>query len=122
MAANRQEAGHQLVVHDLRRVAAEPYLAAGAAWAAELAAALGVPRDAALQGLAAGPLAGSVSRAQSTGSDFIIALAAKDVTLATDVADLPQLAAAREWLRTAAAEGAADADLREVVGHIRPLT
>src|SRR5262249_60137381 len=33
MAANLQKAGHQLVVHDLRRVAAEPYLTAGATWA-----------------------------------------------------------------------------------------
>ena len=33
MAANLQKAGHQLVVHDLRRAAAEPYLAAGAVWA-----------------------------------------------------------------------------------------
>ena len=33
MAANLQKAGHELVVHDLRRAAAEPALAAGAAWA-----------------------------------------------------------------------------------------
>src|SRR5271163_619027 len=33
MAANLQKAGHELVVHDLRRAAAEPYLAAGAIWA-----------------------------------------------------------------------------------------
>ncbi len=33
MAANLQKAGHQLVVHDLRRAAAEPYLANGAIWA-----------------------------------------------------------------------------------------
>ena len=33
MAANLQKAGHQLVVYDLRRAAAEPYLANGAAWA-----------------------------------------------------------------------------------------
>jgi len=33
MAANLQRAGHDLVVHDLRRAAAEPYLAAGAVWA-----------------------------------------------------------------------------------------
>jgi 3-hydroxyisobutyrate dehydrogenase-like beta-hydroxyacid dehydrogenase len=33
MAANLQKAGHDLVLHDLRRAAAEPYLAAGAAWA-----------------------------------------------------------------------------------------
>src|ERR1700726_1823725 len=33
MAANLQKAGHQLVVHDIRRAAAEPYLANGAIWA-----------------------------------------------------------------------------------------
>src|SRR5215472_16567529 len=33
MAANLQNAGHDLIVHDLRRAAAEPYLAAGATWA-----------------------------------------------------------------------------------------
>jgi 3-hydroxyisobutyrate dehydrogenase-like beta-hydroxyacid dehydrogenase len=33
MAANLQRAGHDLVVHDLRRAAAEPYLAKGAEWA-----------------------------------------------------------------------------------------
>ena len=75
-----------------------------------LAEALGVPRDTALDALAAGPLTASVNRIKSTSSDFIITLAAKDLTLATDAADLPQLAAARDWLRTAAAEGAADVD------------
>jgi 3-hydroxyisobutyrate dehydrogenase-like beta-hydroxyacid dehydrogenase len=34
MAANLQKAGHLLTVHDLRRAAADPHLAAGAAWAA----------------------------------------------------------------------------------------
>jgi 3-hydroxyisobutyrate dehydrogenase-like beta-hydroxyacid dehydrogenase len=33
MAANLQKAGHEFVVHDLRRAAAEPYLAKGAVWA-----------------------------------------------------------------------------------------
>src|ERR1700757_1773385 len=33
MAANLQKAGHELVVHDLRRATAEPYLAQGAVWA-----------------------------------------------------------------------------------------
>jgi len=33
MAANLQKAGHGLVVHDARRAAAEPHLAAGAIWA-----------------------------------------------------------------------------------------
>jgi 3-hydroxyisobutyrate dehydrogenase len=33
MAANLQKAGHRLVVHDVRRASAEPFLAAGAIWA-----------------------------------------------------------------------------------------
>jgi 3-hydroxyisobutyrate dehydrogenase-like beta-hydroxyacid dehydrogenase len=33
MAANLQKAGHQLVVHDLRRASAEPFIANGAVWA-----------------------------------------------------------------------------------------
>ncbi len=33
MAANLQQAGHRLIVHDLRRAAAEPHLATGAIWA-----------------------------------------------------------------------------------------
>ena len=33
MAANLQRAGHRLVVHDVRRAAAEPFLSAGAVWA-----------------------------------------------------------------------------------------
>ncbi len=33
MAAHLQKAGHHLVVHDVRRDAAAPYLAAGAVWA-----------------------------------------------------------------------------------------
>ena len=33
MAGNLQKAGHQLIVHDLRKDAAAPLLAAGAAWA-----------------------------------------------------------------------------------------
>ena len=33
MAANLQKAGHELVVHDLSRAAAEPFLAKGAIWA-----------------------------------------------------------------------------------------
>jgi 3-hydroxyisobutyrate dehydrogenase-like beta-hydroxyacid dehydrogenase len=38
MAANLREAGHRLVVHDARREAAEPFVAAGAVWA-------GTPRE-----------------------------------------------------------------------------
>ena len=83
-----------------------------------VADAMGVPRDAALDGLAAGPLAGAVARVRSTGSNYAVWLAAKDVGLATDAADLPQLAAARDWLRATAAEGAAGEDLRYVIDHI----
>lgn len=85
-----------------------------------VADAMGVPRDAALDGLAAGPLAGAVARVRSTGGNYAVWLAAKDLGLATDAADLPQLAAARDWLRAAAAEGAADEDLRYVIDHIHP--
>ncbi len=34
LASNLQQAGHKLIVHDVRRAAAEPHLAAGAVWAA----------------------------------------------------------------------------------------
>jgi 3-hydroxyisobutyrate dehydrogenase-like beta-hydroxyacid dehydrogenase len=86
-----------------------------------LADRLGVPDQAALEGLSSGPLAGAVKRVQSADSDFPIALAAKDLGLglATDAASLPQISAARDWLLAAAGEGAADEDLRHVVEHIR---
>lgn len=32
MASNLQAAGHELIVHDARKAAAEPHLAAGAVW------------------------------------------------------------------------------------------
>jgi 3-hydroxyisobutyrate dehydrogenase-like beta-hydroxyacid dehydrogenase len=34
LASNLQKAGHKLIVHDVRRAAGEPHLAAGAGWAA----------------------------------------------------------------------------------------
>ncbi|MFE0734519.1 NAD(P)-dependent oxidoreductase [Streptomyces sp. NPDC058855] len=60
-----------------------------------LAEALGLPRDLALRTLGQGPLAGAVARATATGSHFPVALAAKDVTLATTAtpARLPVLEA-----------------------------
>ncbi|MCX4980700.1 NAD(P)-dependent oxidoreductase [Streptomyces sp. NBC_00572] len=56
-----------------------------------LAGALGLPRELALRTLAQGPLSGAVARATATGSYFPVALAAKDVALATAAAKLPVL-------------------------------
>ncbi|MFE6064846.1 NAD(P)-dependent oxidoreductase [Streptomyces sp. NPDC056431] len=58
-----------------------------------LAGALGLPRELALRTLAQGPLSGAVARATATGSHFPVALAAKDVALATAVTELPILQA-----------------------------
>ncbi|WTT00675.1 NAD(P)-dependent oxidoreductase [Streptomyces sp. NBC_00090] len=58
-----------------------------------LAGSLGLPRELALRTLATGPLAGAVGRATATGVHFPVALAAKDVALATAVAKLPVLEA-----------------------------
>ncbi|MFE5713338.1 NAD(P)-dependent oxidoreductase [Streptomyces sp. NPDC056501] len=58
-----------------------------------LAGTLGLPRELALRTLAAGPLAGAVGRATATGVHFPVALAAKDVALATATAKLPVLEA-----------------------------
>ncbi|GGV93869.1 hypothetical protein GCM10010230_05700 [Streptomyces narbonensis] len=56
-----------------------------------LAGALGLPRELALRMLSQGPLSGAVARATATGSHFPVALAAKDVALATAVTELPVL-------------------------------
>ncbi|MFC9398501.1 NAD(P)-dependent oxidoreductase [Streptomyces sp. NPDC057027] len=58
-----------------------------------LAGSLGLPRELALRTLGAGPLAGAVARATATGAHFPVALAAKDVALATATAKLPVLEA-----------------------------
>ncbi|MET9951684.1 NAD(P)-dependent oxidoreductase [Streptomyces sp. NPDC006339] len=65
-----------------------------------LADSLGLPRDLALRTLGAGPLAGAVGRATATGVHFPVALAAKDVALATGAttAKLPVLEAVHEAL------------------------
>ncbi|MFI2738536.1 NAD(P)-dependent oxidoreductase [Streptomyces sp. NPDC018711] len=63
-----------------------------------LAGALGLPRELALRTLGAGPLAGAVGRATATGSYFPVALAAKDVALATASAKLPVLEAVHAFL------------------------
>ncbi|MFI8914378.1 NAD(P)-dependent oxidoreductase [Streptomyces sp. NPDC053513] len=58
-----------------------------------LADSLGLPRELALRTLGAGPLSGAVGRATATGSHFPVALAAKDVALATATTKLPVLEA-----------------------------
>ncbi|MFG2840338.1 NAD(P)-dependent oxidoreductase [Streptomyces zaomyceticus] len=63
-----------------------------------LAGSLGLPRELALRTLAEGPLSGAVARATATGSHFPVALAAKDVALATAAAELPVLEAVHATL------------------------
>jgi 3-hydroxyisobutyrate dehydrogenase len=76
-----------------------------------LADRLGVPD--ALSILADGPLSQIVARARATSADFPIRLAAKDVGLALEHAQLPVLAAIRQRLLSAADK---EADLRKVIG------
>ncbi|WOX24544.1 NAD(P)-dependent oxidoreductase [Streptomyces solicathayae] len=64
----------------------------------ELADALGLPRDLAVRALTAGPVGGVAGRATATGSHFPVALAAKDVALATAQAKLPVLEAVHRAL------------------------
>lgn len=71
-----------------------------------LAGSLGLPRELALRSLAEGPLSGAVARATATGSHFPVALAAKDVALATAAAELPVLEAVHAAL-------SGDASLRD---------
>lgn len=63
-----------------------------------LAASLGLPRDVAVRALVAGPVGGAAARATATGSHFPVALAAKDVGLATARAKLPVLEAVHRAL------------------------
>ena len=67
MAANLQAAGHELVVHDLHRAAAEPHLSRGASWAA-------TARDAAATGLVFTSLPGPAEvEAVALGADGVLA-------------------------------------------------
>ncbi|MFJ9682093.1 NAD(P)-dependent oxidoreductase [Streptomyces sp. NPDC101194] len=63
-----------------------------------LAAALGLPQDLALHALGRGPLGQAAARATATGSHFTLALAAKDVALATAATKLPILEAVHQTL------------------------
>jgi 3-hydroxyisobutyrate dehydrogenase len=102
MALNVRAAGHELVVHDLRREAAAPHLRAGAAWAdgpREVAAqsevvftSLPGPREveAVADGLIAGMQPGTAWFDLSTNSPTVIrALHARFATRNIDVLDAP---------------------------------
>ncbi|MEU6077924.1 NAD(P)-dependent oxidoreductase [Micromonospora sp. NPDC047074] len=78
---------------------------AGLADTLEVARAVGVDPDTALDALAGGPLGGVLARAASRDADFPVALAGKDLDLARDAlggAPAPMLRAARSTLDTAA--------------------
>jgi 3-hydroxyisobutyrate dehydrogenase len=107
MAGRVRPAGHDLVVWNRTPERTRPLVAEGAR-------AAGTPAEAAREAeIMITMLAGRAAlEAVMAGPDGIAG--------ATDAAGLPQLAAARDWLRTAAAEGAADVDVRDVVEYIRP--
>lgn len=63
-----------------------------------LARELGVPEEAAREGLLAGPAGGVAARAFATEALYPVRLAAKDVALATEKAELPVLAAVHRAL------------------------
>lgn len=67
--------------------------------AVALADSLGVPREIAADVLQSGPLTGLLSRARDTASRFTVTLAAKDLALAADHADLPLTGAAAHHLQ-----------------------
>lgn len=82
-----------------------------------LADALGLPEQLVVDALTSGPLAGVARRAFAQTSHFPVALAAKDVALATAVTDLPVLQ--RVHGRLTEFPGIASEDLRRVVELIR---
>jgi 3-hydroxyisobutyrate dehydrogenase len=82
-----------------------------------LADAFGLPQQQVLESLWQGPVGGAARRAFAPASHFPVALAAKDVALATAVTDLPVLRAVHE--RLAAFPEIASDDLRRVVELIR---
>lgn len=85
-----------------------------------LAEKLGIDENIARTALASGPLGGAVGRAFAEDVHFATELAAKDVALATAVAELPVMEAVLEHFKRAAADPAiAEADIVKAVDHIR---
>jgi 3-hydroxyisobutyrate dehydrogenase len=78
--------------------------------------AFGLPEGVVRDALAAGPLAGAAQRAAANGAHYPLALAAKDVGLALDAADLPLLRAVHAATTDPAA---ADRDLGLLADLVR---
>ncbi|MET8687904.1 NAD(P)-dependent oxidoreductase [Streptomyces sp. NPDC004732] len=88
--------------------------------AMKLADALGLDEDTAKGALAAGPLGGAVARAFATDVHFGSDLAVKDVSLATEVTQLPAMEAVLGHFQAAAADpGIVHEDVARAVTHIR---
>jgi hypothetical protein len=85
-----------------------------------LADTLGLPEELVVAALNHGPLAGIAGRAFAAGSLFQFELAAKDIALATAVADLPIGRAVLDRLRNFPA--ASTEDIGQIVRHIRAQT
>jgi 3-hydroxyisobutyrate dehydrogenase-like beta-hydroxyacid dehydrogenase len=82
-----------------------------------LADSLGLPEEQVRRALSSSPLAGLAGRAFAEGAYFPVRLAAKDVALATDAADLPVARAIHE--RLTAYPDAANEDLGQIVKYFR---
>jgi 3-hydroxyisobutyrate dehydrogenase len=88
--------------------------------AMKLADALGLDEETAKGALAKGPLGGAVGRAFATDVHFGSDLAVKDVTLATDSAQLPAMEAVLAHYKAAAADpDVVHEDIARAVAHIR---
>ncbi|MFI9101494.1 NAD(P)-dependent oxidoreductase [Streptomyces fildesensis] len=85
-----------------------------------LADTLGLPEELVVGAMAKGPLAGAVDRAFAREAHFSVALAAKDVRLATDAAELPVASAVLGFL-TEFPE-LADEDLAQAAQRFRTRT
>ncbi|QNE18074.1 NAD(P)-dependent oxidoreductase [Kribbella qitaiheensis] len=82
-----------------------------------LADKLGLPEEQVKQAMAASPLAGIAGRAFAEGAYFPIRLAAKDVALAADAADLPIARAIHT--RLTSYEEAANEDIGQILKYFR---
>ncbi|TWD74842.1 3-hydroxyisobutyrate dehydrogenase [Kribbella amoyensis] len=85
--------------------------------ALQLADAFGLPEDQVRKALASSPLAGLTARAFAEGAYYQTELAAKDVALATEAADLPIAEAVHERLKSY--PQAQQEDIGRIINHFR---